>query len=130
MVLPAPLGPVMPMRRRASTCSDAGPNVQSPRRTTASLSVDTTELDRGAAPIENCSTHSLRGSATSSSRAIRDSICRTLRACFSDDSMLAARRFLSLSGLFFIALRTPLDDHSRCVRARASRSDLVPAYAS
>ncbi len=49
--MPAPLGPVMPMRRRASTCSDAGPNVQSPRRTTASLSVATTELDRGAAPM-------------------------------------------------------------------------------
>ena len=127
VVLPAPLGPVMPIRRRASTWREAGPNVQSPRRTTASLSVDTTELERGAAPIENCSTHSLRGSATSSSRAIRDSICRTLRACFSDDSMLAARRFLSLSGLFFMALRTPLDDHSRWVRARDSRSDLVPA---
>ena len=90
----------------------------------------TTELDRGAAPIENCSTHSLRGSSTSSSRAMRDSICRTLRACFSAESMLAARRILSLSGLFLIALRTPLDDHSRWVRARDSRSDFVPAYAS
>ena len=87
----------------------------------------TTELERGAAPIENCRTHSFRGSATCSSRAMRDSICLTLRACFSAESMLAARRILSLSGLFRIAFRTPLDDHSRCVRARASRSDFVPA---
>ena len=29
--MPAPFGPVMPIRRRASTCSDAGPKVQSPR---------------------------------------------------------------------------------------------------
>ena len=61
---------------------------------------------------------------------MRDSICRTLRACFSAESMLAARRILSLSGLFFIALRTPLEDHSRWVRARDSRSALVPAYSS
>jgi hypothetical protein len=80
--------------------------------------------------MENCSTHSLRGSSTSSSRAIRDSICRTLRACFSDESVAAARRILSLSGLFFIALRTPLLLHSRWVRARACRSAFVPANSS
>ena len=31
VVLPAPLGPVMPIRSRALTCSEAGPNRKSPR---------------------------------------------------------------------------------------------------
>ena len=105
--LPAPLGPVIPIRSPALTCSDTGPRTKSPRRTTASLSVDTTELDRGAEPIVNSRTHSLRGSTTSSSRAIRLSICRTFCACFSLDSLAARRRCLSLSGALRIALRTP-----------------------
>ncbi len=77
--------------------------------------------------MSNCRTHSLRGSSTSSSRAIRDSIWRTFWACFSDDSVAALRRILSLSGLFFIALRTPCELHSRWVRARFTRSARVSA---
>ena len=107
VVLPAPFGPVIPIRSRALTCRVTGPSVKRPACSTASFSVATTELDRGAGPTLNCSAHSLRGSSTSSSRAIRDSIWRTFCACFSADSTLALRRILSLSGLFLIALRTP-----------------------
>ena len=104
--------------------------MKSPRCSVASLRVATTALDRGAAPMLNCSTHSLRGSSTSSSRAIRDSIWRTFWACFSDDSVAALRRILSLSGLFFIALRTPCELHSRWVRARDTRSAFLSANSS
>lgn len=45
-----------------------------PCRTTAFSRVATTALDLGAAPIVNSSTHSFRGSTTSSRRAIRLSI--------------------------------------------------------
>ena len=76
------------------------------------------------------SSHSLRGSSTSSRRAIRDSICRTFWACFSEDSVAALRRILSLSGLFFIALRTPWLLHSRWVRARETRSAFLSANSS
>jgi hypothetical protein len=64
----------MPMRSPAFTCRDTGPSVKEPCRNTAELSVDTTELERGAAAIVNSSRHSLRGSSTSSSRAMRLSI--------------------------------------------------------
>ena len=90
----------------------------------------TTELERGALPIVNCSAHSLRGSSTSSRRAIRDSIWRTFWACFSEDSACALRRILSLSGDFFIALRTPWELHSRWVRARPTRSAFLSANSS
>ncbi len=130
MVLPAPLGPVIPIRSPASTCAVTGPSRYSPSRQVASLRVATTPLDRGAVAMSKCRTHSLRGSSTSSSRAMRDSIWRTFCACFSDDSVAALRRILSLSGFFFIALRTPWELHSRCVRARATRSARVPAYCS
>ena len=96
----------------------------------ASSRVATTELERGAPPIVNCSAHSLRGSSTSSSRAIRDSIWRTFWACFSEDSVCALRRILSLSGDFFIALRTPCELHSRWVRARPTRSAFFSANSS
>ena len=61
---------------------------------------------------------------------MRDSIWRTFCACFSEDSTLALRRILSLSGAFLIALRTPCELHSRWVRARCTRSALVSAKAS
>ena len=61
---------------------------------------------------------------------MRDSICRTFWACFSLDSDAALRRILSLSGAFFMAFRTPWLDHSRCVRARETRSALVAANSS
>ena len=128
--LPAPLGPVMPIRSPAFTWRDTGPSVKPPCRKTASLRVATTELERGAAPMVNSSLHSLRGSSTSSRRAMRLSICRTFWACFSLDSLLALRRSLSLSGDFFIALRTPWLDHSRWVRARETRSCFCSANSS
>ena len=96
----------------------------------ASSRVATTELERGALPIVNCSAHSLRGSSTSSRRAIRDSIWRTFWACFSEDSACALRRILSLSGDFLIALRTPCELHSRWVRARPTRSAFLSANSS
>ena len=46
--MPAPFGPVMPIRSPALTCRDTGPKAKSPRCRVASLSVATTELDRGA----------------------------------------------------------------------------------
>mgnify|MGYP007099123625 CR=1 FL=1 len=58
---------------------------------------------------------------------MRLSICRTFCACFSLDSDCARRRFLSLSGALRIALRTPWLDHSRWVRARATRSAFFSA---
>ncbi len=119
-----------PIRSPASTWSDAGPKVNAPSSAVAWSRVATTELERGALPIVNCSVHSLRGSSTSSSRAIRDSIWRTFWACFSDDSACALRRILSLSGDFFIALRTPCELHSRCVRARPTRSAFLSANSS
>ena len=61
---------------------------------------------------------------------MRDSIWRTFWPCFSEDSVLAARRILSLSGFFFIAFRTPWELHSRWVRARETRSALVLANSS
>lgn len=104
--------------------------MKSPSRAVAASSVATTELDLGAEATENWSTHSLRGSSTSSMRAMRDSIWRTFWACFSEDSVAALRRILSLSGDFLIALRTPWLLHSRWVRARATRSARFPAYSS
>ena len=70
-----------------------------PCRTTALSSVATTELDRGAPPIVNSSAHSLRGSATSSRRAIRLSIWRTFCACFSLDSAGLAADLVVIGGL-------------------------------
>ncbi len=128
--LPAPFGPVIPMRSPPSTCSDTGPSVNPPRVTVASRSVATTALERGACPMVKASSHSLRGSSTSSRRAMRLSIWRTFWPCFSLDSTDALRRILSLSGDFRIALRTPWDDHSRCVRARETRSAFVSANCS
>ena len=61
---------------------------------------------------------------------MRVSIWRTFCACFSVDSVAALRRILSLSGRFFMALRTPWELHSRWVRARCTRSALLPAYCS
>ena len=128
--MPAPLGPVMAMRSPAETWSETGPSWKSPSRTTAASRTATTLDERGAAAMSNCSTHSLRGSSTSSRRAIRDSICRTFWACFSDDSLCARRRILSLSGAFRIALRTPCELHSRWVRARETRSAFLSANSS
>ncbi|MDI2023885.1 hypothetical protein PJL18_04434 [Paenarthrobacter nicotinovorans] len=130
MDLPAPFGPVMPIRSPPLSWRFTGPSVKSPWRATTSRKVATTALERGAWPMLNCSCHSLRGSSTSVSRAMRDSIWRTFCACFSDDSTLAARRILSLSGFFFMALRTPWELHSRWVRARETRSALVLANSS
>jgi len=61
---------------------------------------------------------------------MRDSIWRTFWACFCEDSTAALRRILSLSGLFLMALRTPCELHSRCTRARATRSAFLPANSS
>ncbi len=56
---------------------------------------------------------------------MRLSIWRTFCACFSLDSVAALRRILSLSGAFFMALRTPWLDHSRWVRALADEVGLL-----
>jgi hypothetical protein len=76
------------------------------------------------------SSHSLRGSSTSSSRSSSFSVCRALAACFSVVSTRALRPILSLSDILRRAFFTPFSIHARCLRARASSSALVSAYCS
>ncbi len=130
MDLPAPLAPVMATRSAQSICRSTGPSAKSPRRTVAPRRVATTEPERGAAAISIRSSHSLRGSSTTSSRSIIRWVCRALEACFSVDSVRIARPILSLSLDLRRALRTPFSIQPRCIRARASRPALVSAYSS
>ena len=84
--LPEPFAPVIASRSPQSTCRSTGPSVNPPRRTTAPRRVATTAPARGAAAISSRSSHSLRGSSTTSSRSIRRSVCFAFAACFSDDA--------------------------------------------
>ena len=118
--LPEPLAPVMATRSAQSTWGSTGPRVNDPRRTTAPGSEATTAPERGAAAISIRSSHSLRGSSTTSSRSIRRSVCRALAACFSLDSARSLRPILSLSVALRRALRTPSSIQLRCIRARSS----------
>ena len=128
--LPEPLAPVIATRSPQSTCRSTGPSVNSPRRTTAPRRVATTAPARGAVAISSRSSHSLRGSSTTSSRSIRRSVCLALAACFSDDARLCALMCLSPSLDFLIESRTPLAIQLRCIRARASSPAFVSAYSS
>ena len=76
--------------------------------------------ERGAAAMLIRSSHSLRGSSTTSSRSIRRSVWRALAACFSLVSARSLRPILSLSVALRRALRTPTAIQLRCVRARSS----------
>ena len=109
-------------RSAQSSWRSTGPSVKARRRTTASLSAATTEPDRGAAAICIRSSHSLRGSSTTSRRSIMRCVWRALAACFSVVSARLFRPILSLSLALRRALRTPLSIQLRCIRARAFRS--------
>ena len=76
------------------------------------------------------SSHSLRGSSTTSSRSIRRSVCFALAACFSLEARFAALMCLSPSFDFLIESRTPLAIQLRCMRARPSRFAFVSANSS
>ncbi len=76
------------------------------------------------------SSHSLRGSATTSRRSIIRSVWRAFAACFSDVSPRRFRRILSLSLALRRALRTPLSIQARCMRARAASASRLAAYCS
>ena len=129
--MPEPLAPVMATRSPQSTCRSTGPRVNEPRRTTAPRSVATTAPVRGAGAISIRSSHSLRGSSTTSSRSIRRSVCLAFAACFSDVARMCARMFLSGSlPCLRTALRTPWVIQLRCIRARASSPALVSANSS
>src|SRR5690242_8492088 len=95
--LPAPLAPVIATRSAQSTCRSIGPSVNGPRWTTAPRSAATTVPARGAAAISIRSSHSLRGSSTTSSRSMSRSVWRALAACFSVASIRALRPSLSPS---------------------------------
>ncbi len=90
----------------------------------AARSAATTDPARGAAAISICSSHSLRGSSTTSRRSMRRSVWRALAACFSLDSRRKALTILSGSVALRRALRTPFSIQARCVRARSSRPGL------
>ncbi len=120
----------MATRSAQSICRSTGPKAKSPRRATAPFRVATTEPERGAVAISIRSSHSLRGSSTTSSRSIIRWVWRALEACFSVDSARTARPILSLSEDLRRALRTPCSIQPRCIRARASSPALVSAYSS
>jgi hypothetical protein len=84
VLLPPPFGPVIATRSRTRELQVDGAerNVADAARGAARRA--TTSPDRGALAIVNCSTHSLRGASTASSRSIKPSrSARTLPACFS-----------------------------------------------
>ncbi len=128
--MPAPLAPVIATRSAQSICRPAGPKEKSPRLTATSRRVATTEPDRGAAAISMRSSHSLRGSSTTSSRSIARCVWRALAACFSLDSPRRDLPILSLSVALRRALRTPLSIQLRCIWARPSSADFLSAYSS
>ncbi len=101
-----------------------------PRRTTAPDADATTVPERGAAAIVIRSSHSLRGSSTTSSRSIARSVCRAFAACFSEVSARNLRPILSLSLLLRRALRTPWAIQLRWVRARSFSESSVSSYSS
>ncbi len=119
VVLPEPLAPVSAMRSAQSTRASTGPSVNDPRRTTAPDSEATTVPERGAAAMVIRSSHSLRGSSTTSSRSIMRCVCRALAACFSLVSARLLRPILSLSLDLRRALRTPCAIQLRCICARS-----------
>ena len=129
--LPEPLAPVIATRSAQSICRSTGPRVNAPRRTTAPRSVATTAPARGAAAICIRSSHSLRGSSTTSSRSISRSVWRALAACF---SLALAAEGLDVSCPSSVALRralrTPFSVQARCMRARLDRSACFSAYSS
>ncbi len=130
MDLPAPLAPVMATRSAQSIWSEAGPKVKSPRFTVASRRVATTEPERGAEAISIRSSHSLRGSSTTSRRSIMRWVWRAFAACFSLASLRALRPSLSPSVALRRAFLTPLSIQERCMWPRASRDAFLSAYSS
>ena len=117
--LPAPLGPPTRTRSPASRRRETGPRRNSPRVTTAPSHTATTVPDLGAAATCIRSSHSLRGSATSSRRSIARSVCEIFPACFSVRWPARCRMCLSrsrfLPPVMRIADRTPLSSHVFCV---------------
>ena len=132
--LPDPLAPLIRTRSPPSICSVTGPSRKSPRRAVASSSTATTEPDRGAAAISIRSFHSLRGSATTSSRSIARSDWAIFAACFSDRWPARLRMCLSRSASLppdlRMVLRTPLSSHVFCVWIRSLSWSTRPAYSS
>ena len=86
--------------------------------------------ERGAAAIVIRSSHSLRGSSTTSSRSIARSVCRAFAACFSLVSTCLLRPILSLSLLLRRALRTPCAIQVRWVCARSFKEPSLSSYSS
>ena len=86
--------------------------------------------ERGAAAIDIRSSHSLRGSSTTSMRSIRRSVCEIFEACFSEVWPRKCLTCLSGSDAFFRALRTPFSTHCFCVCIRAVSSPRLSAYSS
>ena len=128
--MPEPFAPVIATRSAQSICRSTGPRVNAPRRTTAPRIEATTAPARGAAAISIRSSHSLRGSSTTSSRSISRSVCRAFAACFSVVSARNLRPILSLSVALRRALRTPFSIQARWVRARSCSAERVSAYSS
>ena len=81
--------------------------------------------ERGAAAISIRSSHSLRGSSTTSRRSIMRWVWRAFAACFSLDSLRNLRPILSLSLALRRAFLTPLSIQERCIWARPSSADLL-----
>ena len=117
-------------RSAQSTRASTGPSVNRPRRTTAPDSDATTAPDRGAAAIVIRSSHSLRGSSTTSSRSIARCVCRAFAACFSLVSARLLRPILSLSVDLRRALRTPWAIQLRCMTARSFSDPSLSSYSS
>ena len=128
--MPAPFAPVIATRSAQSICRVTGPKEKSPRTTVASRRVATTEPERGAEAISILSSHSLRGSSTTSRRSIMRWVCRAFAACFSLASLRNLRPALSLSVALRRAFLTPLSVQFRCVRALLSREERLSAYSS
>ena len=128
--LPDPLAPVTTTRSAQSTCASTGPSTNEPRRTTAPVMDATTVPERGAAAIVIRSSHSLRGSSTTSSRSIIRWVCRAFAACFSLDSARILRPILSLSVDLRRALRTPCAIQLRWVCARSLSPVSLSSYSS
>ena len=120
--LPEPFGPVIATRSAQSICRSTGPSVNvAAADDGARAACATTAPARGAAAISIRSSHSLRGSSTTSSRSISRSVWRRLGGLLL--RRLAAElglTILSLSVALRRALRTPFSIQARCMRARAS----------
>ena len=128
--LPDPFAPVITTRSAQSTRASIGPSVNDPRRTTAPDSDATTVPERGAAAIVIRSSHSLRGSSTTSSRSMARSVCRAFAACFSLVCWRKALTCLSGSVALRRALRTPCAIQLRCMTARSLSAPRLSSYSS